>query len=73
MCPQCDAELHACVMCRHFDPHAARQCREPQAEPPREKDRANFCDFFDLGTGPAEDRDPAAEAKAAFDRLFSKR
>jgi hypothetical protein len=71
-CEACDAELHCCLMCRHYDAHAAKQCKEPQAEPPRDKDRANFCDFFDLGSGPREEADPAADAKAAFDRLFSK-
>jgi hypothetical protein len=60
-------------MCRHYSPQAAKQCKEPQAEPPREKDRANFCDFFDLGSGPLAERGAAAEAKAAFDKLFSKR
>ncbi len=71
-CEHCDAELHCCLMCRHFDPHAAKQCKEPQAEPPQNKDRANFCDFFDLGSGPAEAHDAAADARAAFDKLFSK-
>ena len=72
-CEHCDAELHCCLMCRHYDLRAARQCREPQAEPPRDKDRANFCDFFDLGSGPAAERDAAADARAAFDQLFSKK
>lgn len=73
VCESCGAELHACVMCRHYEPDSARSCREPMAEPPREKDRSNFCDYFDLGAGPAAEVDRAAEARRAFDALFSKR
>jgi hypothetical protein len=73
MCEECDAELHCCLMCRHYDQQAAKQCKEPQAEPPPDKDRANFCDFFELGSGPAAERDAASDARAAFDRLFTKR
>lgn len=50
-CPSCDAELHACIHCRHFDPSVAKQCKEPFAEVPMDKESANFCDFFQLGEG----------------------
>jgi hypothetical protein len=70
-CPKCGADLHVCRNCRFYDEHMSRSCREPQAEPPREKDRSNFCDYFDFDEGGPRAKDDAAEAaKAAFDALF---
>jgi hypothetical protein len=31
-CEKCNADLHACVQCAHYDPKAYNQCHEPQAE-----------------------------------------
>lgn len=45
-CPKCQAELHVCRMCRHYDPGKARHCREPVADDVQDKTRANFCDWF---------------------------
>jgi len=45
-CPHCHADLHCCLNCRFHDRSAPKQCREPQADLVREKDKANFCDFF---------------------------
>lgn len=71
-CAHCGQELHCCLQCRFHD--QAVGCREPQAqaEAPREKNRANFCEFFQTGDftkGPSE----ADHAKAAFDALFKKK
>lgn len=70
-CPVCHAELHVCRMCRHYDVAKAKECREPVAEPVREKTRANFCDWFQL----AADASPAqpvgdAGGRAALEALF---
>ena len=70
-CPKCSSELHVCMNCRFYDEHVSRSCREPQAEPPREKNRANFCDYFEFDENGPRGRDEAADqAKAAFDALF---
>jgi hypothetical protein len=70
-CPECDAELHACVNCRHFDESAAHQCREPHAEPVVEKESANACDLFQLGDGAARRRGgKGEEARARLAALF---
>jgi hypothetical protein len=47
-------------------------CREPNAEPPRDKDAANFCDFFVIKRGPVAERgeDQSAKARSALDALF---
>jgi len=45
-CPKCRAELHVCKLCVDYDPRVAKHCREPIAEEVRDKERANFCDYF---------------------------
>lgn len=59
-------------MCRFYDPAVTEQCTEDDAEEVREKERANFCDYFRPGTGAF---DPAAleaenRAKSSLDSLF---
>ncbi len=70
-CARCGQELHCCLQCRLFD--EATDCREPQADVPREKDRANFCEFFELGDGTSGGPRQQGAAKAAFDALFKKK
>ena len=45
-CSQCFNELHCCAMCQHNDPSKTMQCFEDRADPPLQKENANFCDFF---------------------------
>lgn len=47
-CPKCRRDLHACVQCRFYDPHAHNKCRESQAEWVTDRERRNFCDYFSL-------------------------
>lgn len=72
-CPSCGAELHACVQCRHFDPHVAKQCKEPFAEVPSDKDEANFCEFFQVGEGGVSAQVQRASLLDAAEALFKKR
>jgi hypothetical protein len=71
-CPACHAELHACRLCRFYDPRVEGQCREERAEDVREKERANFCDWFKPRAGAywAPDAARAASARAGADTLF---
>jgi len=46
VCPACRAELHVCKLCVDYDTSRAKQCREPTIEEVRDKERANFCDYF---------------------------
>jgi hypothetical protein len=66
-CPSCRRDLHACVQCRHYDPHAHNKCREPQAEWVTERERRNFCDYFKLDpigrAGPGRARADSARRK----------
>lgn len=71
-CPSCARDLHACVQCRFYDPHAHNMCREPQAEWVTDRERRNFCDYFQLnpagkGSGQA---DRATKARSKLDQLF---
>lgn len=59
-CPGCRAELHVCRMCAAYDPRVARKCREDDAEDVKNKEQANFCDYFRPRTGAFD----AALAKA---------
>jgi hypothetical protein len=79
-CPFCHSDLKCCLNCRLHDPGANNQCREPQAEWVTDKDKANFCEFFEfrelspltqrgLGDTGSETR----RARDAFDSLFPKK
>lgn len=72
-CPGCYSDLKCCLNCRLHDPGAHNQCREPQAEWQTDKEKANFCEFFDFretaSLGHSETGRPP-DARAAFDALF---
>ena len=72
-CPDCGAELRACIHCRHFDLTVAKQCKEPFAEVPTDKDDANFCEFFQIGEGSAGARQAHDALLNAAESLFKKR
>jgi len=66
-CPECDADLHTCLNCRHYDESAAHECREPQTEHVVDKAASNACDLFQLGDGASRRR--SRGSRAAKDRL----
>ncbi len=66
-CEACQAELHVCRQCKHFAPHTSSQCTEDRAEPPNDKTRANFCDYFSLETNPRQD--DKSEQESALSQL----
>ena len=49
-CSHCDADLHCCRNCRFFDPGKHTPVRGNTAEWVSEKQRANFCDYFEPRT-----------------------
>ena len=71
-CLACRSELHVCRMCRFYDPAVANACREPVAEPVKDKDRGNFCGYFEPRPGAYHAPDVAAgdRARSAADALF---
>jgi predicted RNA-binding Zn-ribbon protein involved in translation (DUF1610 family) len=72
-CPSCGADLHACRHCRHFDETVAKQCKEPFAEVPSDKDDANFCELFQIGEGGKTARQGRDAQLSAAEALFKKR
>ena len=87
-CPKCNAALHCCKQCSHFDPSKRFQCVKPIPVRIAVKDQANECEAFGPrvtvardgvsgGAPPYTGASPAAprgpnEARAAFDNLFKK-
>lgn len=71
-CPKCNADLYVCRMCRWYDPRVSRQCRETVAEEVKNKERANFCGYYQARPNAYQARDDSAEqsARAQLDALF---
>lgn len=73
-CPHCGADLHACVACHFYDTGSYNDCRETQADRVVDKEKANFCEFFQAGSGQAgKALSPAEEAKRKLEELFKKK
>lgn len=68
-CPHCNADLHVCKLCRFFDAAARRGCKEPVADEVTDKDRSNFCGYFEPTA--ANVGGPAAQDAAARSELES--
>lgn len=45
-CKLCEADLHVCRLCRFYNPRMLDRCDHEMAEPAREVDVANFCQYF---------------------------
>ena len=73
-CRTCRAELHVCKMCEWYSLSVAKQCRETVAEEVKDKERANFCDYFKPRAGAHSKTDVSAadRARSALDNLFKK-
>lgn len=71
-CPACYVYLHCCRMCLFFDPAVAEQCREDDAEEVKNKEGANFCDYFRPRSDAHDPQYASAEsrARAQLDSLF---
>lgn len=67
-CPSCRAELHVCRMCVHYAPRLSRGCDEDDAPDVRNRESANFCDYF-KPSPKAYDAAGAAREAAARDEL----
>ena len=73
VCPTCGADVHSCMNCRHYDVSVAKQCKEPFAEVPDDKESANFCEFFQVGEGGISAKKSHDAALNAAEALFKKR
>ena len=86
-CPKCNAALHCCKQCAHFEPSTRFQCLKPIKERIAVKDLMNTCELFSAKVTVSRDAAPQAstvappppaavrtpnDARAAFDNLFKK-
>lgn len=65
-CASCRAQLHVCRLCRFYDPKVSQACREPVADPVNDKERANFCGYFEPS---AQAYRPAVDSTASRQQL----
>lgn len=76
-CPKCGADLKACRQCRFYAPNLSNSCREPKAERVVDKEKANFCDFYEPNRDGAVDvSDQAAsrsQAEEMWEKMFGKK
>lgn len=71
-CTACGVQLHVCKMCKFYDKTRSNQCQEPIAEPVYEKEKANFCELFQVKANAYQERDVAAAdaARTELEALF---
>lgn len=72
-CASCGADLHVCLNCEFYDPNAADECREPSAERVQEKDRSNFCEYFQPSDRKGRSGESVEEARKRFQSIFKKK
>ena len=72
-CPECFEAVHCCRLCRHYRADASIHCLEDRADPPVNKENANFCDWFrpDPGAYSGDRQDRSASARNKLDALFA--
>jgi hypothetical protein len=58
-CPKCNADLHCCKQCAHFEPSTRFQCLKPVPQRIPIKDQANECELFSPRVTVARDAAPA--------------
>lgn len=47
-CPHCGSDLKVCLNCAFYDRNSYNECRETSAERVKDKEKANFCEFFEF-------------------------
>jgi len=77
VCASCGKDLHACVNCRFYRPGARWDCAETIEQPVSDKERRNYCEWFETDPrlfsateGKAAERDRAEKARRDLDKLF---
>lgn len=71
-CPSCSADLRCCKMCHFYDVKAYNECKEPIADRITDKEKANFCDYFKIGTPQNDAEKQRQEMLAKAAALFKK-
>ena len=78
-CDACGADIRVCRNCRFYSPGSYHDCAERVDQAVNDKERANFCELFQLNPSFRQDHgasngntigDDDSSARSAFDRLF---
>ena len=69
-CPSCKRDVHCCRQCRHFDPALNNSCRETNADWVADKDRRNFCDYFEVSGRAAPKKAGKEDLEAKWKKMF---
>jgi len=74
VCPECGSDLHSCKNCRFYEIGSHYDCHETIDELVKDKERANFCDYFSVNENLAGNKKSELEiekSRNAFNDLFS--
>ncbi len=70
-CLKCSKPTRVCRNCRWYDISRPNACQEPVAEEVQDKERANFCSFFEpVDSGGGDGSDPQTDLQKAAEELF---
>ncbi|MFH2203052.1 MAG: hypothetical protein ABIJ96_08060 [Elusimicrobiota bacterium] len=72
-CPGCGEDTKICRNCDLYAPGLNSDCREPQADLIKNKERANYCEFFKSGNPKRSAPPESGTSKDAFSALFKKK
>lgn len=70
MCLGCRRDAKVCLNCKFYDRHANRECLESQAELVKDKEKSNFCDWFE--SKPVASTHQSGQSENPLDGLFGK-
>lgn len=65
-CPKCNAALHCCKQCAHFEPSTRFQCLKPIPVRIAYKDQVNDCDMFSARVTVAREASQQGTSSASF-------
>ena len=71
-CPSCQAAMHACRQCTHFQPGRRFECAQPIPERIADKNARNECAEFSLRVAVEADVTRPDDAQRTFRSLFKK-
>lgn len=71
-CAHCMTDVRCCKMCQFYDPKSYNECRESSADRVQDKEKANFCDYFKIGSSYNDAEKARQDARALAEALFKK-
>jgi hypothetical protein len=73
LCPYCSSALHCCQNCLYYDEFSPKKCSEMAADWVPDKEKANFCEFFEYRQPHIMKKDLETDkARAYWDTLWKK-